>query len=63
MDLDRFLLGDRVTGIRGRNLSLATNAGNAQRFPTIRAIDYVLSPAEQQGIRLSLDDAMMTGGA
>ena len=62
-DLDRFKLGDRITGIRKRNLSLSANAGSEQRSPTVRSIDYVLAPGGQQGIRLNLDDMAMTGDA
>lgn len=61
MRFDRYKLGDRVWGIRGRNLNLGTNNGADERYPTIIAMTLNLG-ARGQGITLHYDDMAMTKG-
>ncbi len=63
MQLDRWHLGDRVWGVRGRDFSFATNAGDSERHPAVVGLTITLSPEREQGVLIHLDDeAMTTGG-
>ena len=68
MTLAPWRVGDRVLGIQGRNLSLATSAGGAAsggglRYPTIVGVTLTAWPEKSQGIAVDLDDTAMRRGA
>jgi len=56
-----YQLGDVITKITGRDIPLGTNQGAAEAFPDIVGITYILAPAQQQGITISLADHALDG--
>jgi hypothetical protein len=60
MDWSRWRIGQRVSGIIGRELAFDVSSGGAARYPNIVGIRYALHPA--QGIELDLDDQTLAAG-
>ena len=62
VQFDRYVIGQQVGGIHGRNYSFAVSAGGgAVRFPNIVGITYRLAPSGQ-AMELSLDDHRLAAG-
>jgi len=63
---DRWRVGDSVRGVVGRDISFATNAGSAVRYPAIVEVELKLcgpdGSANGQGVFLSLSDTAQRGG-
>lgn len=61
----RWRVGDRITAIRGRDLSLASARSPEStdaRHPAVVSIEMTLAPEGEQGMRVHLDDEAMTKG-
>jgi hypothetical protein len=66
LNIGKWQLGDVVTKIAGRELTLASNGGTGARYPSIVAITENLAAGEngnQQWIQIELDDQRHTMGA
>jgi len=61
MDFKRYQIGNRISGLRGRDISFASNVGPLKTYPSIVAIKYILGRAESQAIEVSLEDQRMAG--
>ncbi len=65
MDMDQWRLGDRIASIRGRDVSLAVNAGRASVYPNVVGLHVSLgsgSATSNQSIRIDLDVPSFVGG-
>ncbi|MBI1369043.1 MAG: hypothetical protein GC162_10365 [Planctomycetes bacterium] len=60
MNFQQYHLGDRIGGIRGRNISFNTSSSTPPVYPDVVGITYNLGEKDQS-IELSLDDHRLVG--
>ena len=58
---DRFRLGNTITAINGRGISLARQAGTAEIFPSIITIEMTFADNDQS-VQVQLEDERLTRG-
>jgi len=61
MMFDRWRVGDRITGLTGRNLGFTTNADES-RAPSVVGLTFNLGGSSRQLVRLHLSDTAQTEG-